>query len=460
VSVIVRHEILHEFLTHAARKEKWLTDHPEYMDNHELANIAADFEISNRAYTDADKSTIKAIIMGDEVLSGLITEDQRPGWENMTFEDMFKRLLDERKQDEDALKDLIDLISRLNDKSLEDLEEQGQQAQDSIDDAQQSLDGNNEDKGKDGEEQDGEGTASGSGQDSEDGEEGKSDGKKHLPKSDGDIAKELADMEKEVQDAQRELEKIRSKVDDTPDSSDDPFPTESEQRDIADVAARAQRIEDLFKNDSIRAQLIKEAEAPVKREKAAKAAAEDARYKNNPLRKFKLSLNRFIADQIGLNREETWSRLNPSYEDSEFLIPGVSRQETLTIPLINVYHDVSASFSDEKKTATAMSAIASLNEHVRKGKIQVRYYYFAERVSNTREGAGSWATRGQPILNHIAETKPNNVIVITDSDITDCYSEMKVPGAVWFLFYGGKSQNLIDHLSGKKQTKGFMIGEE
>jgi hypothetical protein len=178
------------------------------------------------------------------------------------------------------------------------------------------------------------------------------------------------------------------------------------------------------------------------------------------MRKFKLSLNRFIADQIGLNREETWSRLNPSYEDSEFLIPGVSRQETMTVPLINVYHDVSASFSDEKKTATAMSAIASLNEYVRKGKIQVRYYYFADRVSNTREGAGSWSTRGQPILNHIAETKPNNVIVITDSDIKDCYSVMKVPGAVWFLFYGGKSQNLIDHLSGKKQTRGFMIGEE
>lgn len=62
VSVIVRHEILHEFLTHGERGkalEKILGK-----GNPQLSNIAADFEISNRGYTPADKRTAKSIRLG------------------------------------------------------------------------------------------------------------------------------------------------------------------------------------------------------------------------------------------------------------------------------------------------------------------------------------------------------------------------------------------------------------
>ena len=475
VSVIIRHEILHEYLKHAARKADWLDKNPNYreIDDHNLTNIAADFEISNRAYTDADKSQIRAIVMNDEILSGLVTEDQFPGWENMTFEEMLHKLFEQRKKDYDQLKPLIDLISKLNDRSLEDIRKQGEQAQQNIDDAQSQA-------GQNDESQEGEGQESKDGQDGEGSKDGKpGDGKSKSGKGEpGDeqsmsggsapgvdeqdqMEKDLAEMEKEVQKAQAELDKLKDKSEKGGSGKGgEPFDSEAEQRAKADVAARAEEIANIFRDASVKAQLIKEAEGPVRREKADKAAKEEAKYRNDPLRKFKLSLNRFIATQIGLEREETWSRINPTYEDSGFLLPGVSRQEKVTIPVINVYHDVSGSFSSEEKTKTAMAAIASLNEYKRKGKIDIKYYFFAEDVSASKSDAASrsWGTNGEPIMQHIAKTKPTNVIIITDSDIDDCVSTTVVPGAVWLLFYGSTSQNLIDHIRGKKQTKMFLIG--
>ena len=50
VSTIVRHEVLHEYLTHGPRQQKFNKEHPElnpHLAPHEISNIAADFEISN-----------------------------------------------------------------------------------------------------------------------------------------------------------------------------------------------------------------------------------------------------------------------------------------------------------------------------------------------------------------------------------------------------------------------------
>ena len=118
-----------------------------------------------------------------------------------------------------------------------------------------------------------------------------------------------------------------------------------------------------------------------------------------------------------------------------------------------------SSFSSEEKTKTAMAAIASLNEYKRKGKIDIKYYFFAEDVSASKSDAASrsWGTNGEPIMQHIAKTKPTNVIIITDSDISDCSRVVKVPGAVWMLFYDARSQNVMDHIKGKRQNKYYDI---
>ena len=74
VSVVVRHEILHEYFTHGERDKEYRKTHNKSY-NHQLTNIAADYEISNRGYTDADKMTVRNLILNDKVLGGLVTED-------------------------------------------------------------------------------------------------------------------------------------------------------------------------------------------------------------------------------------------------------------------------------------------------------------------------------------------------------------------------------------------------
>ena len=483
VSVIIRHEILHDYLKHPGRKEEWIGKNPEYqeIDDHNLTNIAADLEISNRAYTDADKADIRGIRLNDRTLSGLVTEDHYPGWEDMTFEDMLRKLLDQKKKDYESLKPLIELISQLNNRSLDDIRRQGQEAQQNIDDAQeqQSQDGQGGEGQAQGEgpmdDKDGNGENGNNPTPGEEGDPGlpsKSGGSntskgkptKGNPSNPGSPKsapsdRELSDMEKGVDKAQSELNDIQKQVNDSNDSTDGGLlDSEAEQQRRADLARRVQKIADFFNDASIRSQIIKEAEAPVKKERADKAAKAEMEYRKDPLRNFKISLNDFIATQLRVQRDRSTTRTDPSYEDTDFLIMGMDRVEKYTKPIINVYHDVSASFKDESKTKAAMSAIASLNEYKKKDKIDIEYYFFADWVSKSKSDAEKgWGTRGEPILQHIAQTKPTNVIIITDSDIDDCVSTSVVPGAVWMLFYETVSQNLIDHIRGKKKTKTFLI---
>jgi len=107
VSVVVRHEILHNFLKHMQRMEDklgsdiWKSRTPEMM---ETSNIAGDYEISNRGYTDADKKTVRALRLNDKVLQGLVTEDQHPDWVNLSLEEMYDKLMEEKKKEENKLK--------------------------------------------------------------------------------------------------------------------------------------------------------------------------------------------------------------------------------------------------------------------------------------------------------------------------------------------------------------------
>ena len=117
-SVIVRHEILHEHLKHEkrllnnlARKRGIDRDELDDMSLKDLDkelkqelygdktfNIAADYEISNKGYTDADKRDIRAIMINGRVVSGLVTEDDHPDWVDMSVEEMYDLLEDEREK--------------------------------------------------------------------------------------------------------------------------------------------------------------------------------------------------------------------------------------------------------------------------------------------------------------------------------------------------------------------------
>lgn len=108
VEVIIRHEILHFYLKHAERTLKKLAqlkgldpndiddmsvkelEKEIYGDPEQLANWAADFDISNQGYTDKDKNIVRTI-------HGLVTEDHHSDWVDLSMEEMYERLLKERE---------------------------------------------------------------------------------------------------------------------------------------------------------------------------------------------------------------------------------------------------------------------------------------------------------------------------------------------------------------------------
>lgn len=438
VSTITRHEILHEYLNHGMRDSEFIKKHPEYIANHDLSNIAADYEISNKGYTDRDKSIARAIRLGDKTLQGLVTEDQYPGWEDMTFEEMYENLLKKQQEDKEELKDLLQNMEDLSQQDMDDL-------QDDIDNAQQQQSQQQQSQQQKGKQK------SKSSQDSQ-GDSSQDDSQSDSSSSSGDKT------DRELDKLSGELDDVQDKLDDINDEKSEagsPFDTPEQQDTKEDLAERVAKIKDAF--DKLRQTGELDIEnAKVKRaERQAKEIRKIQTKQSSGLNKFKLNLNKFIDDEISSEEEFSYRTENPSYADTEFLMKGKQEIDNVNIPSINVYWDVSGSFSNPAKTAGAESAINSLQKYVRRGQIVMHTYYFADRVSDTRNGAGG-GTNGVPVAEHIASTRPTNVIIITDSDISQ-FPKTVVPGAAWMLFYDSRSTVLENNLRGRKSTKVYDI---
>lgn len=95
VGVIVRHEILHEYLTHQLRMQRKLGAE-RYANRssaqHKRINIAGDYEISNLGYTENDKNIVRGLILNGKVIRGLVTEDDHEDWIDKSFEEMYDLL--------------------------------------------------------------------------------------------------------------------------------------------------------------------------------------------------------------------------------------------------------------------------------------------------------------------------------------------------------------------------------
>ena len=417
VSTIVRHEILHEYLTHMQRQKK--IDDEDGNSNHELANIAGDYEISNRGYTDADKRTARGIRIGGKRLVGLVTEFDHPEWVDLTFEEMYKELKKQAQEDESKISRELSRSRSVSQKDLEDLEDAiasaKDQAEQEEEEAAQQSDKQAEEAAK---------------------------------------AKQAAldELEKETKEAQEKSKSIEA-------HQDGPFGDEDDARAKSQIAHQVEEIEKALNDPKLRDAIIRETTAPVEKERAAKEAEEARRVKADPLQKFKLTLNHFIANELEIIEDQSYLRMHPSYEESDFIMPGRYRHEDEIIPTINVYWDISGSFRSPEKTEGARSAIATLNKYESRGQIKIRTKFFAKTVSNDRSKIDTGWTLGMPIIRDIQADKPDNVIIITDDDITDCTEQIKVPGAVWILFYDSESENLKDHIIGKKQTKHYLINK-
>ena len=437
VSTVVRHEILHEYLSHQLRMERHLNGKPE---NHLQANIAGDYEISNRGYTEQDKRIARSIVLNGKVISGLVTEDQHPDWVDLSYEEMYDRLASEMSQEEREMSSALD--NQNQGSEIQQAEEAARQAEAAQEQAEEA--------------QDQQGSSGSSSQNSED--ENSDDGGAggDASSEDGSMTPEEAAKQagKAIKAAQHAAKDARE-LENNAEEKGEIFDTRETLAAKKDIQARIEQIKDLLDSPAMKDAITGEATAAKIREKERIAQANAARYENSPIQRFKYSLNKFIKNELAFTREGTWKKFNKTYANSPIIRRGVASMESQNKPSINVYFDHSASW-DAEKIKVGMDAIGILNNYVRRGEVIIRVYYFGNRVSENPNDTGS-GTEGTPILEHIQQTKPKNVIIMTDSDITDCEYTVKVPGAVWFLFKGGVSENIMSAVKGMRQNQAFYL---
>ena len=438
ISTIIRHEILHAVLSHMARQLALAKKDPKFQKiPHDIFNIAADFEISNLGYTDDDKYNVRRIILNNNILKGLVTEDHFPDWQNKSFEEMIELLIDMQEKLTPQLINQIQIANSTGNEEVQELEDIIRRLEDVVEAAEKE-----EEKAEE---------ASQSADTPEAQEKHKQE------------AEEAGSIEDLVSKLKEKAEKLKEKAEELQKStehqkSDTISPTKAAED--AEIARRAAVFKKILENPKITDLIKGEATSKILKATGDLRNKKDLKkYNNNPITHFELSLSSFVKKAISDTRDSTWKKINTVYARSSIVRPARARVEAKKIPLINVYFDRSGSFSGyPEKTRAAEEIIKLLNKYVKQGKLKVELYYGAVHVHTDKEAAereGGGMESG-PVLEHIKKTKPDNVIVLTDSD-SEVYGKevVTVPGAVWILFFEYKS-NLGDHLKGERETNVYL----
>ena len=456
ISMVIRHEILHQYLEHQARLIKHLANQAgldydtlsemdlkklqQQLYSNQIFNIAADYEISNRGYTDADKRTARNLYVNGEYVKGLVTELDHPDWVDLSVEEMYDKLNTEENR------------------AKYQNQQQNQQGGDTDGQEQDGQDGQQQNQQSQGQQSKKKSPQIGDTGDPETQakEEAERIAKAAKEMADemskggtgaaGDSARDLKDVEAEAKNLVKDAKKMGKSGNITTDKEGE------------ELAKRVKEIQDMFKDKALEASVIAETDKKIDQEKVDKRAKEIAAYKNSSIVRFKENLNRFIANEVDYSRQTSWKRFNKKYDGTGIMKPGISRHVESRKPLINVYFDQSGSWGEDD-IKVGINAISVLNNYVKRGEIKVDIYYFSDNVHRAADSArAEGGTDLEAVFDHIKKTKPDNVIIMTDrdGDRSDLYP-LEVPGAVWLLFRNSRSENVIANLHGKKQTKVFDL---
>lgn len=281
---------------------------------------------------------------------------------------------------------------------------------------------------------------------------------------DSEMSKKIAELEdivrkaNEYDDSEEYADDIKNLGDEAADLADD---IEDKGRLSPRDRARMARIKKEWEDKSEKANLDTDITKAKFKDKELRAARL-GKVSISPLDRFLDSLQRFIRDELGYGREATWKRPSKrTVPGSDVLSKGRARNYNHKIPKLVVYFDQSGSWGEED-VRIGMQAIATLQQYEARGQLKIEVYYFAEHVhSNPNEARAEGGTGvGQELLDHIEEVGADNVIIMTDSDLDqqgDFSRKVTVDGAVWFLFRNGRSERLMDYLSGAKLTRSYDI---
>lgn len=265
-----------------------------------------------------------------------------------------------------------------------------------------------------------------------------------------------------IEDAEREKQAEEERAEDG-----DSAESEEEKQ------ARLDKIKQFLDDTGVGDQIINDSEKKVSAEKAKKKAAAEKEIQRNlkgaarnasVIKQLSKDLGQFLAKEVGKSqRNTTWKKYNGNYDNSGIVRPGHRIEKIGRIPVIQIYIDQSSSFGDAE-VQMAFDILSSIKEFEAKKQIKTEVYYFANHVhtdsQSARNEGGTGA--GPELIQQLNATRPDNVIVITDSDFDYWHDgnlggSYEAPGGVWLVFREGRSNALIRALHGKLVTKYYDI---
>ena len=450
VSTVVRHEILHQVFAHTQRAVEISKRGGNFKNiPHDIFNMAADFEISNLGYTDNDKDIARYIILNNRTLKGLVTEDHYADWTDKSFEEMLELLLDKKNEISKQLKQqLKDMQSQQSEETSEitELEEVIREMEQAIEAAEESSEENKEraaEKQQASNECDNENASKEMQQGAEEAEE------------EAQENEQVADTLKRLRGKAARLKRKAEQL-----NIDPTLTAEQKEKEAEEIAKKAAVFKKILENPNLDTAIRTETNSVITKLANEKNREKEVnKYRGDAITQFELSLIKFIKKQIGDSRESSWKKINTVYTGTSVLRPARANQRLKKIPLINIYFDRSWSFKNyPEKTKAAEAVIQLLDKYVRQGKLKIDIYYGSTGVFTDRKKAEqvSGGMEGNPVITHIQETKPDNVIILTDSDSgVDGSKSVTVPGAVWILFFESQS-NLGEYITGQMETQTYF----
>lgn len=466
VSVVVRHEILHEMLQHMERSikhmGKWKAEH-----NMMLTNIAGDYDISNQSYTEKDKMNMRAIKLNGAVLTCLVTEDQHPDWVNLTFEEMIDKLNEESEKIKQMQPQSQPLLG-----SEDDEDEDGDSDNNNEPDDSTELpnDPNKSKNGKSGKSASKSGAGTDNNPDNKDGQDdatsvGGKDNKdgKGKPKSWRDMYSEEEDpSSSEIQRKEAE-ERAKEIAKETAEEGAD-HSLDGVKGDVAEITKEFISKENMSS--------IEDENRTAKLSERQRRKEVDIQNKlntgNASASQIAFKIKDFIAKEVGIsrNREQTWGKPSRRGDNGPIALSrkGVRHRpnDKGKIPLIMFYFDQSGSW-DESDVEKGMTIVNQLLGYERQGLLRIKIKYFSDHVYDDPDVARSRPSTSatHEIIDDAIKLQADNVVVMTDSDMDgQGYFDSKyiAPGAVWFIFRKGyECKKIQSHLRGRKLTKNYYM---
>ena len=490
VSLLIRHEMMHEYLQHGKRlqdylKSKNLQSNPQMQ---KIGNLAADWELSkfysrpidknDTTSIDNDYYNAKNLYFGtgkldpeyEEIGKGLVMELDQEDWFNKNLS--FEQMIDELLKDIDSIEDKIKDSSMINDMS-----EEQQQAAESYHDSQVLKDKakelRKEAKKKRSENQQNKDNNTENNQEDSSTDDSDTSDNKITSSSSADLENEAEELENKAKELEELADKVRQGIEKMP-----PSFTEAGKKAEENIDDKLQKIKDFWddinrdnaKKDDRNIELdriYKNQQSKIIRNKRLSTKMNNS-LSLKPFSSFNLDIQRAIKSQaVDLEKEwQTYTKVNrrmmPLTRVTGVVRPSTIKELPKKKPIkLNVYIDYSGSWSPVEKRQAGDSALKELESKYCKGphpKLIIDKYYVTDEVYPFSEGPkGAYGANGEAIVKHIMDTKPDNVLILTDSDADYVSSNVTIKGCAWFLFYDTYAPSLYKAIRALKGSYVYDI---